>query len=63
VHEGDTIRIDIPAKSIALEVPQAEIEARLAGWQPPAPRIDKGYMARYARMVSSASQGAVVSGA
>jgi dihydroxy-acid dehydratase len=62
VHEGDTIRIDIPAKSISLEVPEEEIAARLAAWRPPAPRIQKGYMARYARMVSSASQGAVVTG-
>jgi dihydroxy-acid dehydratase len=62
VHEGDTIRIDIPAKSISLEVPEQEIAARLAAWQPPAPRIQKGYMARYARMVSSASKGAVVTG-
>lgn len=60
VREGDTIRIDIPAKSITLDLDDAEIKARLADWQPPAPRIKKGYMARYARMVSSASQGAVV---
>ena len=61
VREGDTIRIDIPAKLISVDLTEEEIEARLADWQPPAPRITKGYMARYARVVSSASQGAVVS--
>ncbi|MEJ2643038.1 MAG: dihydroxy-acid dehydratase, partial [Desulfosarcinaceae bacterium] len=62
VHEGDTIRIDIPAKTISLAVPESEIKARLADWQPPEARIKKGYMARYANMVSSASQGAIVTG-
>jgi dihydroxy-acid dehydratase len=43
-------------------VPESEIKARLADWQPPEARIKKGYMARYANMVSSASQGAIVTG-
>jgi dihydroxy-acid dehydratase len=62
VQEGDTIRIDIPAKTITLAVDDTEIKARLADWQAPEARITKGYMARYASMVSSASQGAVVTG-
>ena len=60
VQEGDTIAIDIPAKTITLKVPEDEIESALADWKPPAPKITKGYMARYARMVSSADKGAVV---
>jgi dihydroxy-acid dehydratase len=60
VAEGDTIRIDIPAKTITLDVPEAEIETRRQAWQPPAPKITRGYMARYARQVASAAQGAIV---
>jgi dihydroxy-acid dehydratase len=60
VAEGDRIAIDIPGKRIVLQVPEAEIARRLQSWQAPAPRITRGYMARYARQVSSASRGAVV---
>lgn len=60
VNEGDLIAIDIPNKTITLKLSEEEIDARLAAWQPPEPKIKKGYMARYARQVSSASQGAVV---
>jgi dihydroxy-acid dehydratase len=62
VREGDRIRIDIPEKRIDLLLPAKEIAKRLADWSPPPARIRHGYMARYARMVSSASQGAVVKG-
>jgi len=60
VQEGDMIAIDIPAGGLSLLVDGAELERRRAAWQAPAPRVDKGYLARYARMVSSASRGAVV---
>lgn len=60
VNEGDTISIDIPAKTINLKVDSAEIEKRLEKWQAPAPKITSGYMARYARMVSSADKGAIM---
>ncbi|MFP4349547.1 MAG: dihydroxy-acid dehydratase [Desulfococcaceae bacterium] len=60
VQEGDTIEIDIPAKEITLQVPEEEIQARLSRVKKPEPRITRGYMARYARTVSSASKGAVV---
>ena len=60
VREGDRIAIDIPGKTLSLKVPEAEIRRRLADWKPPQPKITHGYMARYARMVSSASDGAVV---
>jgi len=60
VQEGDRIAIDIPAKKLALKVSDQEIKDRLSKWSPPQPKITHGYMARYARMVSSASEGAVV---
>jgi len=60
VEEGDRIAIDIRAKSVSLKVSDDEIDQRLAIWQAPEPKIRHGYMARYARQVSSASQGAVV---
>ncbi len=60
VHEGDRIAIDIPGKTITLQVPAEEIEKRLADWKQPAPKITRGYMARYARHVTSADKGAVL---
>jgi len=60
VKEGDRIAIDIPAKTVSLKVSDDEIERRRAIWQAPPPKIRHGYMARYARQVSSASKGAVV---
>ena len=60
VREGDRIAIDIPAKTITLKVPDSEIADRLRQWNPPAPKITRGYLARYARMVSSGSEGAVL---
>ncbi len=60
VEEGDAIAIDIPARRLDLMVPNAELEQRRARWQAPAPRVTKGYLARYARTVQSAAQGAVV---
>jgi dihydroxy-acid dehydratase len=59
VEEGDTIRIDIPGKSIELAVDKQETDRRFAQWKKPEPKIKTGYMARYARMVSSAGNGAV----
>jgi dihydroxy-acid dehydratase len=60
VNEGDPIAIDIPDKTITLKLSDEEIKERLAAWQAPEPKISHGYMARYARQVSSASQGAIV---
>jgi len=60
VNEGDIISIDIPAKSITLKLDAAEIEKRLNDWRAPAPKITSGYMARYAKMVSSADKGAIM---
>ncbi len=59
VEENDLIKIDIPAKTIELQIPREEIDRRLAAWSRPEPKIKTGYMARYARLVSSAGNGAI----
>jgi dihydroxy-acid dehydratase len=59
IKENDTIKIDIPSKTIELAVSENEIETRKANWKKPEPKIKTGYMARYARMVSSAGNGAI----
>jgi dihydroxy-acid dehydratase len=59
VREGDRIRIDIPGKTLSLLVEEAELARRQAAWRPPEPKIKHGYLARYSRMVSSGSTGAV----
>jgi dihydroxy-acid dehydratase len=60
VRNGDRIRIDISKRKIDLLVPADEIKKRLSQWRPPRPKIRKGYLSRYARMVSSAGKGAVM---
>ena len=60
VREGDRIAIDIPGKHLTLKVEDREIRERLSQWVPPESKIKQGYLARYARNVSSASQGAIV---
>jgi len=59
VQEGDEITFDLEKKSLRLEVSDAEIQARLAKWRPPAPRYKTGVFAKYAALVSSASLGAI----
>ncbi|WP_144719215.1 dihydroxy-acid dehydratase [Agrococcus jejuensis] len=59
VRDGDTIRVDIPAQRIDLQVDAEELEARRAGWAPLPPRYTRGVLAKYARLVRSAAQGAV----
>jgi dihydroxy-acid dehydratase len=60
VCEGDMISIDIPGKTISLNLTDTVIQERLSAWKPPGPKIASGYLARYSRNVSSASTGAVV---
>lgn len=60
VENGDRIRIDIPKRIIEAVIPAEEIKKRLARWRPPKPKITKGYLSRYAKMVSSAGNGAVM---
>jgi dihydroxy-acid dehydratase len=59
VQEGDAIHIDIPNRTLTLEVDEDEIARRRAGWTPPEPRVKHGYLARYAQLVTSASTGAI----
>lgn len=60
IKDGDTIEIDIPNRKLNLAVSDDEIARRRAAWQKPEPKIKTGYLARYARMTTSASAGAVV---
>ncbi|NMB39464.1 MAG: dihydroxy-acid dehydratase [Firmicutes bacterium] len=60
VEAGDIIEIDINKGSIELKVSEQELKKRMEHWHAPKPKIDHGYMARYARMVSSAAQGAIL---
>ena len=60
VQDGDGILIDIPDRKLELLVPEEEVKRRFQGWKPLPPRIRKGYLARYSRLVSSAAQGAVM---
>ena len=63
VEEGDTITIDVDARELNLEVDEPVLAERRARWTPPAPRYTTGAMAKYAALVSSASEGAITSGA
>ena len=60
VEEGDIISIDIPACKIELQVDDAVLAARKAKWVCPEPKVKTGYLARYAKLVTSASRGAVL---
>ncbi len=59
LRDGDSIKVDIPKNRLDVDLSDGEIKARLAKWQKPAPKINKGYLARYASMVTSASTGAI----
>ena len=60
VHEGDTIEIDINANTINLLISDEEFAKRKAEWKPRQPKITTGYLARYAKLVTSGAQGAVL---
>jgi len=59
VRDGDTIRFDLVARTLSVDLTDAEIAARLAQVPPPPLRMPSGVMGKYARLVSSAAQGAV----
>ena len=59
IREGDTISFDIPNRRLDVELSDDEIAARLRDWTAPAPRYTTGVMAKYAALVSSASEGAI----
>ena len=60
VQEGDEIEIDIPNRKISLLVTDEELARRRDKWTPLPPKIKTGYLSRYARMVTSASEGAIL---
>ena len=60
LKDGDRIKIDIPNRKVDVLLSDKEIKERLSKWKPPRPKITKGYLSRYARMVSSAGSGAVM---
>jgi dihydroxy-acid dehydratase len=59
VQEGDSIVLDIENRRIELEIPEAELSARLKAWTPPVPKYTSGVFDKYIRLVGSASGGAV----
>ena len=60
VQEGDLIEIDIPGRSLHLCVEDTELAERRKNWVCPEPKIKTGYLARYAKLVSSADRGAIL---
>lgn len=60
IKDGDTVALDIPNRSLELKVSPEELKARAKGWKPPEPKIKTGWLARYAKVVTSANTGAVV---
>ncbi len=59
VNDGDTIEFDVEARRLDVLLSEEEIQKRLAQWKPPPPNYTSGVMAKYARLVSSAAQGAI----
>lgn len=59
VRDGDPIRVDIQARTIDLLVDESELAARREGWEPLPPRYERGVLAKYAKLVKSASHGAI----
>jgi dihydroxy-acid dehydratase len=59
LEEGDTVVLDVEARTLSVELSEDELSARLSRWSPPPPRYASGVFAKYAALVSSASEGAV----
>jgi len=59
LEEGDVVVIDVDGRQLRVELPAGTLERRLEAWLPPAPRYASGVLAKYAALVSSASEGAV----
>jgi dihydroxy-acid dehydratase len=59
VRDGDPITIDVDNRELCVEIPEDELMERKKNWRAPEPRYKKGVMAKYARSVSSASEGAI----
>jgi dihydroxy-acid dehydratase len=59
LRDGDIVVVDVEARELRVELADDELAARLDGWAQPAPRYTSGVFAKYAALVSSASEGAV----
>ncbi len=59
VEDGDVIELDIPTRRLELKVPEQVLEERRQRWQAPEPKIKKGWLSRYASVVTSANTGAI----
>jgi dihydroxy-acid dehydratase len=59
LRDGDTVVFDVAARRLDVELSEGEIQKRLKAWRPPPPRYTSGVMAKYARLVSSAAEGAI----
>jgi dihydroxy-acid dehydratase len=60
LRRGDRIRIDIEKRLLEVDLTKAELKKRRAAWKAPKPRATRGWLARYSRLVTSGSQGAVL---
>jgi len=60
LKDNDIITIDIPNRKLSVDLTKAGIEKRFKSWKPVPPKITKGYLARYCKMVSSADKGAIL---
>jgi dihydroxyacid dehydratase/phosphogluconate dehydratase len=60
LEDGDRITIDIPQRKLSVDLTASQIKRRTTLWKPPKPKITKGYLALYAKIASSADQGAVI---
>jgi dihydroxy-acid dehydratase len=59
VEEGDTVVVDVDGRELRVDVPDDELDRRREAWTPPPPRYEAGVLAKYAALVSSASDGAI----
>lgn len=60
IRDGDVIRIDLHERTLNVKITQDELDRRRAMWTPPKPKVEKGWLGRYTRMVTSGSRGAVL---
>jgi dihydroxy-acid dehydratase len=60
IQDGDIVLIDLAARTLAVEVSEADLAERRAAWTAPAPKYRRGWLSRYTRMVTNASNGAVL---
>jgi dihydroxy-acid dehydratase len=60
LKDGDMVSIDVPGRKLNIKLSVKELKDRLKSWSPPPPKVKEGYLARYARNVSSASRGAIL---